>query len=220
MTQPDRADFPALFSSLSATIEKNLSLAPGTLDHLLRHGSDWELVIKLATIAEGASVGALVDALHREELRRHFGLMPQSKRIELLRDLGLLTVPLCRNLKALSTVRNRFAHRLENLSRSLSEYVQDLSVQERIELANDLHGIWPSPRFGATDARVVELPDQIRTLIVVTSVAPIATLAVVSHDAAIERLKQGRNALSNDILTALRPQIEEATGLDLRGLQG
>lgn len=123
---------------LMVDTEQRLDLPPGFVVDLLRTGSDWEFIIKLAVLAEAAVTQALVSCLHNELLFDHLSGQRQSARLQLCGKLGVLSKQEQSILEALAQIRNQFAHRVENLSRTLVDYFVSLPVANQVRLANTL----------------------------------------------------------------------------------
>jgi hypothetical protein len=69
----------------------------------------------------------------------HFSGLMQGRRLELAKELGILTDLDRHTLGAIAKVRNSFAHRVENINGSLQTYFETRNQNEKVTLLNNLH---------------------------------------------------------------------------------
>lgn len=123
---------------LFATLEKRIGIPEGFFWSLSREENDWAYVVKLSVICEAALTHMLVLAVGNAQLQEHFGDLTQSRRLELAKQLGILSAADRHTLGAIAQVRNSFAHRVENLTGSLRDYFLSRSQEQKIDLLSKL----------------------------------------------------------------------------------
>ena len=92
----------------------------------------------LSVICEAALTHMLVLAVGNAQLYEHFSDLTQSRRLELAKQLGILSDADRHTLGAISQVRNSFAHRVENLTGSLRDYFLSRPQEQKINLLSKL----------------------------------------------------------------------------------
>lgn len=100
--------------------------------------TDWEFIVKLSVLVEASVTRTLVSVSQNDLMEDHFDSLTQSSRLRLCKSLGVLSDVEVKILEALSSVRNRFVHRIDNLFKTLHEFVDALPNQRKVELANSL----------------------------------------------------------------------------------
>jgi len=123
---------------LLASLERRIGIPEGFFWSLSREENDWAYVVKLSVICEAALTHMLVLAVGNAQLHEHFSDLPQSRRLELAKQLGILSNADRHTLAAISQVRNSFAHRVENLTGSLRDYFISRAQEQKIDLLSKL----------------------------------------------------------------------------------
>lgn len=167
-------------------LEERMGLPKGYVQTLRDKGSDWEFVIKLAMLAEGATTKALVSSLHQELLFDHISGSPQSTRLKLCLKLGLLDKGEVAILEILSTTRNQFAHRIENLERSLADYVEQMPNGQKASTVNRFVPFEAKDRL-SDKSNFLWLPTRFRTLLFDVVALPLHSLAMKDLEGERER---------------------------------
>lgn len=109
---------------------QKIGIPKGTLDGLLKVGSDWEFIIQLAVILESAVTEALVSYLHDERLRDHvqrLNMGGRTGKILFARQVELLDEQVCATLTQITEIRNAFAHSPRNIGGSLATYAAQMN---------------------------------------------------------------------------------------------
>jgi hypothetical protein len=171
------------------TLEMRLKLPSGHVMKLRDSGSDYEYIVKLAVLCEAVTTQALVSILHNDALFEHFSNAGQAVRLNLCVKMGVLQESEAGPLRALATTRNQFAHRVENLEKSLAEYVDGLKGTQKMELVNRLLNL-----EGKESAKEKDdfsgLPKAIRTMLFDMALNPLLLLSW--QDQAAERERERR----------------------------
>lgn len=123
---------------LFATLERRIGIPEGFFWSLSMEENDWAYVVKLSVICEAALTHMLVLALGNTQLHEHFSDLAQSRRLELAKQLGILSDADRHTLGAIAQVRNSFAHKVENLTGSLRDYFLSRSQEQKIDLLSKL----------------------------------------------------------------------------------
>lgn len=123
---------------LIATLERRIGIPEGFFWSLLMEKNDWAYVVKLSVICEAALTHMLVLAVGNEQLYDHFSGLTQARRIELAKQLGILSDADKHTLLTIAQIRNSFAHRVENLTGSLRDYFLSRSQEQKIDLLSKL----------------------------------------------------------------------------------
>lgn len=123
---------------LFATLEQRIGIPEGFFWSLSNEENDWAYVVKLSVICEAALTHMLVLAVGNAKLYEHFGDLPQSRRLELAKQLGILSDADRHTLGAIAQVRNSFAHKVENLTGSLRNYFLSRPQEQKIDLLSKL----------------------------------------------------------------------------------
>jgi hypothetical protein len=71
-------------------------------------------------------------------LLEHFSELPQSRRLELAKQLGVISDADRHTLSAIAGVRNQFAHRVENLGGSLNAFFHFRTQEQKVDLITKL----------------------------------------------------------------------------------
>jgi hypothetical protein len=123
---------------LFATLERRIGIPEGFFWSLSMEENDWAYIVKLSVICEAALTHMLVLAVGNTQLHEHFSDLTQSRRLELAKQLGVLSDADRYTLGAISQVRNSFAHRVENLTGSLRDYFLSRPQDQKIDLLSKL----------------------------------------------------------------------------------
>ncbi|RZU02171.1 hypothetical protein [Rivibacter subsaxonicus] len=112
-----------------ARIEGKLGVPHGYYQSLLENGSDWEFAIKLVVLLE-AALGAVIAAkLQNDVMREHcdrLNLVGRTGKLDLAVGLEALKPVEASSFAILAEVRNRFAHRVENINSNLETFARSL----------------------------------------------------------------------------------------------
>lgn len=123
---------------LFATLERRIGIPEGFLWSLRMERDDWAYVVKLSVVCEAALTHMLILAVGNSRLYDHFSDLTQSRRLEVAKQLGILSDADRHTLSAIAQVRNSFAHRVENLTGSLRDYFLSLTQERKIDLLTKL----------------------------------------------------------------------------------
>ncbi|TXL62465.1 hypothetical protein [Zeimonas arvi] len=124
---------------LLGELEGRLGVREGFLSDLREDPNDWSFLVRVQVFVESALGHMVLAELGRPELAKFVGALHlggQNGLGELAFALNLLTAEERAFVKELSGLRNRFAHRIENIDRTLTEYVRSLTPHERREQMN------------------------------------------------------------------------------------
>ena len=119
-------------------IEKTLGLPRQLFASLLDEPSDWSFVIKLAVILEAAVTQVIASRLDTPELQRHLArlnLNGRTGKLQLAIDLGVIDQIVASKIRAISEIRNTFAHDVTIINKSLIDIIESMSERQRSELA-------------------------------------------------------------------------------------
>lgn len=112
-----------------ARIEGKLGVPHGYYQSLLENGSDWEFAIKLVVLLE-AALGAVIAAkLQNDVMREHcdrLNLVGRTGKLDLAVGLQVLKPEEASAFAILAEVRNRFAHRVQNINSNLETFARSL----------------------------------------------------------------------------------------------
>lgn len=114
-------------------LEQKLGIPQGTMTQLLFDDNDWSFLIRTQVFVEATLAHAINEKLKQPGLEQVIESMHLKGQWSLLRfgsALGLLSKQDEAYLEALSTVRNRFAHKLENIGGSLETFLMSLSANQ------------------------------------------------------------------------------------------
>lgn len=123
---------------LFASLEKRIGIPYGFFWSLRKEQDDWAYIVKLAVICEAAVTHALVMHVKNNDLLEHFSDLPQARRLELAKHLGIVSDADRLTLGAIAGVRNSFAHRVENLGGSLEAFFHSRTQEQKIDLITKL----------------------------------------------------------------------------------
>jgi len=112
-------------------LEARLGVKSHFLRELQSDPSDWGFLVRLTVFVQAAIAHAVAHELERPELEGYLGKMNLNGRhgglVSLAHQLEVVSKRDVRFIDALSEVRNRFAHRLENIDSNLSTFANSLS---------------------------------------------------------------------------------------------
>jgi hypothetical protein len=123
---------------LFATLERRIGIPEGFFWSLHAEPNDWAYVVKLSVVCEAALTHMLVQAVGDRRLHEHFSDLTQARRLELAKQMTILSDADRHTLGAIATVRNAFAHRVENLSGSLRDFFLSRTQEQKIDLLTKL----------------------------------------------------------------------------------
>lgn len=122
-------------------IEKTLGLPRQLFASLLDEPSDWSFVIKLAVMLEAALTQVISSRLDTPELQRHLArlnLDGRTGKLQLAIDLGVIDQIVASKIRAVSEIRNTFAHDVTIINKSLIDIIDSMTERQRKELAGRL----------------------------------------------------------------------------------
>lgn len=100
----------------------------------LHSGDDWSLVIKAQALVEGAITQAILSHIGDQRLLRIVEAMPligdEVSKLALTKDLDILTSPQRRFVKKMASIRNRLAHRTDQVSFSFDSHISELTKDQ------------------------------------------------------------------------------------------
>lgn len=111
-------------------IESRLGLAPGFFRELIDEKDDWAFIIKVTVVLDFALGDLICNSLIIYNIDRHVRSLSMDGRvgkIQLAKDLELLSAQNVARLRQIFLIRNDFAHGLETIKLSLSEYFARMS---------------------------------------------------------------------------------------------
>ncbi len=187
--QQHLAKFEGYMVELSEETEKRLGLPKHYIWTLRTDGSDWEFIIRLAVLAEAAVTRALVSVLDDERMFAHVTGLTQAKRLQLCKELNVLDDAARLIFESLARTRNQFAHKVENLNRSLQQYVDGLKQQDKVDLANRLLLVAPSEKYTPSDD-LSWLGKRFRKLMLEAAIVPFSSLATTELKGEAERMRR------------------------------
>ena len=187
LTQKQRRKrYDDMRAELLLRTEQRLQLPERYILKLRTEGSDWEFIIKLAVLAEAAVTQALVSTLHNELMFDHISGISQSVRLNLCEKLGLLKREEKLILDSLATTRNQFAHRVENLQKTLADYVDGLLPSQKVELTTRLLTLEGDDRYKEKDD-FSWLGKAFRQVLLDAVILPLAALSTKDQEAEADR---------------------------------
>lgn len=123
----------AMFSAV-AVLESRLGIESGFLFKPKRDSSDWSFLVRLAVFIQAALAHAVAHELGRAELEDYCARMNLNARhgglVALAQQLGVIGTGDVAYIDGVSELRNRYAHRLENINRPLPAFIASLSPQD------------------------------------------------------------------------------------------
>ena len=125
-------------------IEKKLGLKLGFFEALDdENENDWSFVIKLHALAEAAISYLLTENLGRPELADIFARLDMSNKATgkaaFVKALGLLDEPERRFVSALSELRNKLVHGVQNVDFDLAQHVEQMKPRDRDGFLNNFN---------------------------------------------------------------------------------
>jgi hypothetical protein len=100
----------------------------------LSKDDDWSFVIKAQAMVEASVTEAILSKVGERSIRSVVERLPladeQIGKINLAKELGLVSAEQRRFVRRLAELRNRLAHRVEHVNFSFEGYVQSLSAAE------------------------------------------------------------------------------------------
>jgi hypothetical protein len=143
----DRSSLPALFVVLER-LERGIGLPQGFYEQLADTGDDWSFVVKVHALMESSLTSLLTERIADKrvpdvsKLRGALARLEMSRsqigKVDLAFTLGDLTERDRLFLRMLSTLRNTFVHRVQNVTLTLKDYVAGLDTNQRRNFANAL----------------------------------------------------------------------------------
>lgn len=176
-------------SKMLIPIEKKLKLPNGFVLGLRSEVDDWAFVIKLAVLVEATVVTVLLTHLNNEKLRGHLSKLGNEQRLHLAVTLGVLEKEDALILGRLATIRNSFAHRVENLTGSLQTYVSSLNRDQKVEALQNLFRLPNGKKVGNT-VNVDFLLNGFRDVLLDAVMLPLISLS--NHDDSVSKEHQRR----------------------------
>ncbi len=163
-------------------LEERLKLPQAYIMSLHEEPSDWVSIVKLALLVEATLTECIVLELGNPKLFEHISNSENSKRLKLAETLGLIS-KLDRNLLSmLAEVRNDFAHQVVNLTRSLSAYISELSLQRQKEITGHLIGANGKQQLKEAGIDVREwLPNAFRSMLINSVILPLISMSTLHN---------------------------------------
>lgn len=106
-------------------MEGRIGIPDGTFHQLPDDASDWSFLIELRAVVEAAIATVVTRKLGEDAIKEfvhRLNVNGQTGKIELARALDVITPQQAEYVRALASVCNQFAHRIEHLGGSLREY--------------------------------------------------------------------------------------------------
>lgn len=122
-------------------LESHLGLPTGFYYALLAE-DDWSFVIKLSALFEAASGQALGAKFQHPEIENELAYLEQSKKIDLITKLNILTKEQSTFLTKLSELRNKLVHNISEVTFDFEVHTSNFDKQAKKSFANVYgHGI-------------------------------------------------------------------------------
>ena len=116
--------------------EKDLNIPRGFYQELLKE-DDWSFIIKLSALLETASTDVLTTVLGYHEIEESLSYLDygnsKSGKIVLMEKLDIVYKNQATTLRKLLEIRNKVAHRLENIGFTFEEYIKKFDQNQRSE---------------------------------------------------------------------------------------
>lgn len=121
-------------------LERENKLPSGYLMDLWNVDSDWDFIVKLSLVLEALLTRAIVLEAGPSLTYECVSKKRQSERLKTAKRLGLIDKAELKMLFSFSEIRNDFVHRIENLLRPLSQYLQELGTVRQEAIAKSFLG--------------------------------------------------------------------------------
>jgi hypothetical protein len=217
MTEPFEANDDAILRAITMmeALEGDLGVA-GFFSRISSNSeSDWSLVVKLNALFEAALIHVLTDALGIDALEGQFRTMQHSRRIEFAEASGVLRPSTRRFMTTLNSLRNAFAHRVENIDQSIVSYVATLTPNRADEFRDGINAISDAP---AQNLRSLAEKHP-RTMMLVSAMATLAHLHEIKTKISARRESSRRATAAFDALSKVAEQALKAAGVDTAALE-
>jgi hypothetical protein len=119
-------------------LERENRLPGGYLVSLMNADADWDFIVKLSLVLEALVTRAILQEAGPVLSYEQVSMVSQSNRIRKAMQLGLIDKAERKMLEAIAEIRNAFVHRIENLTRPLSAYFQELTPERRKKIATSI----------------------------------------------------------------------------------
>lgn len=132
-TNPELAEIREGQSRRLDRIEGKLDLPKGYYMSLRGDGSDWEFAIKLVVLIEAALGHVIAAKLQNDAMRDHcdrLNLVGRTGKIDLAGTLDILRPAEAKAMATLAEIRNRFAHKVANITLDLPTFAANLPKGE------------------------------------------------------------------------------------------
>ena len=117
-----------------AHIEAKLGLPGGFYGSLRNTGTDWEFSIKLVVVLEAALAAVIAAKLHNEAITAHVDKLNldggRTGKLDLAESLVVLSAIERKAFGTIANIRNRFAHKVENITLDLETFGRSLQQGE------------------------------------------------------------------------------------------
>lgn len=132
-------DFENIMMNLALKdLERENRLPRGYLVALMDADSDWDFIVKLSIVLEALLTRAILQEAGSSLNYKCVSKESQNERLSRAKRLGLIDKTERKMLGSISEIRNAFVHRIENLTRPLSEYLQELTPDRKEQIAKSI----------------------------------------------------------------------------------
>lgn len=128
----------SLFEVLTEQVEDALWLEAGAISKLMTKTSDWDFVVKTQVVIEALLVNALREVLERPELEDVLGgpKINAGALVEMAQAVDVITTREAAICTQLAAIRNKFAHRIKYLNKTLADWGNDISPNHLAQVVN------------------------------------------------------------------------------------
>jgi hypothetical protein len=150
--QPASKDFEArIVNVVLKDLERENKLPPGYLMALRDADADWDFIVKLSLVLEALLTRAILHEAGPSLTYESVSRESQSKRLQTAKRLGLIDKAERKMLVSISEIRNDFVHQIENLTRPLTEYFEELKPARQEHIAKSILGVEIPGKLGKTN---------------------------------------------------------------------
>ncbi|MBU0533339.1 MAG: hypothetical protein KJ887_00865 [Candidatus Omnitrophica bacterium] len=132
---------PIAFSLHIQDLENKCNLPQGFM-HSLPNENDWSFIIKTYAIFEALLSELIAKISVKPELRSFFLKLDMCSnpigKLALLKKLSLLEEPECKFIRALSDLRNIYAHNIKKISASIEDTIVSFPSDKQKKIVQDL----------------------------------------------------------------------------------
>ncbi len=127
-----------LMNVVLKNLEESNKLPAGYLTGLRTADSDWDFIVKIGLILEALVARAVESETGPRSTYKKGRRESHHDRLELAKSKGVIDRSEFEMLASLAMLRNAFVHRLENLTRALSDYFSELSPARQKRIAKSI----------------------------------------------------------------------------------